>query len=55
MERADKNNDELRDDLRGCLNRMRQTGIGEELFDVISGLEALNRPQPRPKQARAST
>jgi len=41
MERADKNIDELLETLRGSFHRLRQTGIDEELFDVISGFEAL--------------
>ncbi|MEJ8814355.1 F0F1 ATP synthase subunit gamma [Variovorax ureilyticus] len=49
MERADKNIDELLVDLRGSFHRLRQDGIDEELFDVISGFEALNRPRQRPK------
>jgi len=42
MERADKNIDELLENLRGTFHRLRQTGIDEELFDVISGFEALS-------------
>lgn len=42
MQRADKNIDELLDDLNGTYHRLRQSGIDEELFDVISGYEALN-------------
>jgi len=41
MERADKNIDELLENLRGAFHRLRQSGIDEELFDVISGFEAL--------------
>ncbi len=41
MERADKNIDELLETLHGTFHRLRQTGIDEELFDVISGFEAL--------------
>jgi F-type H+-transporting ATPase subunit gamma len=43
MERADKNIDELLVDLHGNFNRLRQSGIDEELFDVIAGFEALTR------------
>ena len=50
MERADKNIDELLGDLRGSFHRLRQNGIDEELFDVISGVEALNRPRQRAKE-----
>jgi len=42
MQRADKNINELLDDLNGTFHRVRQGGIDEELFDVISGFEALN-------------
>jgi len=41
MQRADKNIDELLETLHGDFHRMRQSGIDEELFDVISGYEAL--------------
>jgi F-type H+-transporting ATPase subunit gamma len=41
MERADKNIDELLETLHGTFHRLRQSGIDEELFDVISGFEAL--------------
>lgn len=41
MQRADKNIDELLTDLNGTFRRQRQNGIDEELFDVISGFEAL--------------
>ncbi len=42
MQRADKNIDELLEYLNGTLNRLRQSSIDEELFDVISGFEALS-------------
>jgi F-type H+-transporting ATPase subunit gamma len=41
MERADKNINELLEQLHGSFHRLRQSGIDEELFDVISGFEAL--------------
>src|ERR1017187_1543739 len=41
MERADKNIAELLEHLHGTFHRLRQSGIDEELFDVISGFEAL--------------
>ena len=41
MERADKNIDELLEQLHGTFHRLRQSGIDEELFDVVSGFEAL--------------
>jgi len=43
MERADKNIDELMETLHGTFHRIRQAGIDEELFDVISGFEALSK------------
>lgn len=43
MQRADKNIAELLVDLRGTFHRLRQSAIDEELFDVISGFEALGR------------
>jgi F-type H+-transporting ATPase subunit gamma len=44
MQRADRNIDELLADLNGSFHRLRQSGIDEELFDVVSGFEALTRP-----------
>lgn len=41
MQRADKNIDELLERLQGRFRRLRQSGIDEELFDVVSGFEAL--------------
>lgn len=41
MQRAEKNIDELLEDLNRSFHRLRQSGIDEELFDVISGFEAL--------------
>ena len=41
MQRADKNIDELLEDLNRTFYRLRQGGIDEELFDVVSGFEAL--------------
>ena len=42
MQRADKNIDDLLEDLNGNFHRLRQSGIDEELFDVVSGFEALS-------------
>ncbi|MGP1680147.1 MAG: F0F1 ATP synthase subunit gamma [Burkholderiales bacterium] len=42
MQRADKNIDDLLEDLNGAFHRLRQSGIDEELFDVVSGFEALS-------------
>ncbi|MBU1909817.1 MAG: F0F1 ATP synthase subunit gamma, partial [Verrucomicrobia bacterium] len=48
MQRADKNIDELLESLTGTFHRLRQSGIDEELFDVISGFEALGGVRPAP-------
>ncbi|WP_295447063.1 F0F1 ATP synthase subunit gamma [uncultured Thiodictyon sp.] len=47
MQRADKNIDELLEALNGTFHRLRQSGIDEELFDVISGFEALTVSRPK--------
>jgi len=41
MQRAEKNIDELLEDLNRTYHRLRQSSIDEELFDVTSGFEAL--------------
>ncbi len=41
MQRAEKNIDELLDDLGHKYHRTRQSAIDKELFDVVSGFEAL--------------
>ena len=41
MQRADKNIDDLLEGLHETFHQLRQSGIDEELFDVISGYEAL--------------
>ena len=41
MQRAEKNIDEMLETLNQSYNRLRQDTIDEELFDVISGFEAL--------------
>jgi F-type H+-transporting ATPase subunit gamma len=51
MERADRNIDQLLTTLQGTFHRIRQGDIDEELFDVISGFEAL---QTTPRVARGS-
>lgn len=43
MQRAEKNIDELLETLNRSFHRLRQSGIDEELFDVVSGFEV----QPR--------
>ena len=45
MERADKNIDDLLETLHGTFHRVRQSSIDEELFDVVSGFEALVAPR----------
>jgi F-type H+-transporting ATPase subunit gamma len=56
MERADRNIDELLENLHGTFHRVRQGGIDEELFDVLSGFEALSEETGsagrRPKSGR---
>ncbi|WP_029134943.1 F0F1 ATP synthase subunit gamma [Sedimenticola selenatireducens] len=42
MQRGEKNIDELFQVLNGSFHRLRQSGIDAELFDVISGFEALS-------------
>ncbi len=44
MQRADKNIDELLEHLNGTFQQLRQSGIDEELFDVVAGFEALAGP-----------
>ena len=41
MQRAEKNIDELQNDLSHKFHSLRQSSIDEELFDVVSGFEAL--------------
>jgi len=41
MQRAEKNIEELLDELSHKFNSLRQSSIDEELFDVVSGFEAL--------------
>jgi F-type H+-transporting ATPase subunit gamma len=42
MDRAEKNIGDLLVTLHGTFHRLRQSGIDEELFDIISGFEALS-------------
>ncbi len=42
MQRAEKNIDDLLEDFNGAFHRLRQSGIDEELFDVVSGFQALS-------------
>lgn len=41
MQRAEENIERVADDLRRSLNRLRQSSIDEELFDVVAGFHAL--------------
>ncbi len=41
MERADRNIDDLLENMNGRFHQLRQSGIDAELFDVIAGFEAL--------------
>lgn len=43
MQRAEKNIDELLENLTQSFHRLRQSSIDEELFDVISGYESLTK------------
>jgi hypothetical protein len=48
MQRADRNIAELLTDLGAKFHRLRQSGIDEELFDVIAGFDAMaTRAVPR--------
>ena len=43
MQRAEKNIEEILEELNGQFHRIRQESIDEELFDLISGYEALSK------------
>jgi F-type H+-transporting ATPase subunit gamma len=43
MQRAEKNIDQLLEDMTTTSNRLRQSSIDEELFDVVAGFEALSQ------------
>lgn len=43
MERADKNIEDILENLKGTFHHLRQSGIDEELFDVLSGYEVLEK------------
>ncbi|MBA3829311.1 MAG: F0F1 ATP synthase subunit gamma [Taibaiella sp.] len=47
MQRAEKNINDLSDELNRSYHRIRQDSIDEELFDVISGFEALKKDKKR--------
>ena len=48
MQRAERNINELLEDLNRSYRRLRQSGIDEELFDLIAGFEALSRVSDGP-------
>ena len=50
MQRAEKNIGELLEGLNRDFHRQRQSGIDEELFDVIAGFEALAAPKQNKTQ-----
>ena len=55
MQRAEKNIDELLENFNRHFHQLRQRGIDEELFDVISGFEALaKKPTVSEHSVRAS-
>jgi F-type H+-transporting ATPase subunit gamma len=43
MQRAEKNIDKLLENQSSSFQRLRQSSIDEELFDVVSGFEALKK------------
>ena len=44
MQRAEKSNQDIQEDLKRRYQRMRQGAIDEEPFDVLSGYELQRRP-----------
>ncbi|KIZ40244.1 MULTISPECIES: F0F1 ATP synthase subunit gamma [Rhodopseudomonas] len=52
MQRADKNIRDLLDHLHGAFHQLRQSSIDEELFDVISGFDALGGARQHRKESR---
>ncbi len=47
MQHADENIDELLEKLTTAFQRVRQSGIDQELFDVVAGCEALSGGEHR--------
>jgi hypothetical protein len=43
MQRAEQNIEDMLDDLRRTYHRTRQAAIDEELFEVVSGYDAMSR------------
>ena len=54
MERADKNINDLLSTLNGTFHRVRQSGIDEELFDVVAGFEAQSEDTVHQRRGAAS-
>lgn len=54
MQRAEKNIDEVSAKLHTSLNRLRQSSIDEELFDVVAGFNAVQDPPPGSLTSRGS-
>ena len=52
MQRAEKNIKEILEDLNQTFFRIRQEAIDEELFDVVSGFEALTGSGRRSQMSR---
>jgi F-type H+-transporting ATPase subunit gamma len=50
MGRVDKNIDELLENFHSAFHCLRQSGIDEELFDVLSGYEVLAKAK-KPRRA----
>jgi F-type H+-transporting ATPase subunit gamma len=50
MQRAEKNIEGILEDLNRTFRRVRQELIDEELFDVISGFEALTGAHATPEE-----
>jgi F-type H+-transporting ATPase subunit gamma len=48
MQRAEKNIDDLLEELNRRFHRLRQSAIDDELFDVISGYESLSAEKRAP-------
>jgi F-type H+-transporting ATPase subunit gamma len=48
MQRAEKNIDEIENELNNKYHQLRQSSIDEELFDVVSGFEALKKNKNLP-------
>lgn len=52
MQRAEKNIDELLEELNRGFHRLRQSAIDDELFDVVSGYESLSAEKGAPQAKR---